>query len=86
MHIVIIAWLFVILMMAITEKSVTGGVMTFVFYGLAPCALMLWLVASHRRNLRLHRQRKAAANSMSHEQAEDSNGSDAQPDQQDLKQ
>jgi hypothetical protein len=86
MHIVIIAWLFVILMMAITEKSVIGGVMTFVFYGLAPCALMLWLVATHRRNLRLHRQRKAAAGSMRHEQPEDGDGAHAQPDQQDLKQ
>jgi hypothetical protein len=43
MHIVVIAWLWVILMMSITSNSVTGGVLTFVFLGIAPCALLLWL-------------------------------------------
>ena len=49
MHIVAIAWLYVILMMAITEKNITAGVLTFVFYGLAPTTLLLWLGGTRRR-------------------------------------
>ena len=49
MHIVAIAWLYVTLMMAITEKTMVAGVMTFVFYGLLPCALLLWLGGTGRR-------------------------------------
>lgn len=86
MHIVIIAWLFVILMMAITEKSVVGGVLTFVLYGLAPCALLLWLVVTQRKALREHQQRKAAAQSVVHEQAENPDGKNADANQQNLQQ
>lgn len=49
MYIVVIAWLFVILMMAITEKNITAGVLTFFFYGFAPCALLLWLIGTPQR-------------------------------------
>jgi hypothetical protein len=49
MYIVAIAWLYVVLMMAITERSVVAGVMTFVFYGLLPCSLLLWLVGTPAR-------------------------------------
>jgi hypothetical protein len=50
-HIVAIGWLWVTLMMAITEKSVVAGVMTFVFYGLLPCGVLVYLIskASGRR-------------------------------------
>jgi len=51
MYIVAIAWLYVTLMMAITEKNVVAGVMTFVFYGVLPLALVLWLVGVPRRRL-----------------------------------
>ncbi len=50
MYIVAIAWLYVTLMMAITETSLTGGVLTFVFYGVLPCALFLWLFGTPQRN------------------------------------
>ena len=49
MYIVAIAWLYVTLMMAITEKSVVAGIMTFIFYGLAPLALFLWLFGTPAR-------------------------------------
>ena len=53
-YIVAIAWLYVVLMMALTEASVVAGIATFVFYGLAPLALFLWLVGTpqRRRNRR----------------------------------
>ncbi len=49
MYIVAIAWLYVTLMMALTEPSVIGGVMTFLFYGLIPCGLLLWLLGTPQR-------------------------------------
>jgi hypothetical protein len=38
--------------MAATETSIVAGVLTFVFYGLAPLSLLLWLfgVPQRRRN------------------------------------
>ncbi len=54
MYIVAIAWLYVVLMMSLTERSIVAGVATFVFYGLAPLALVLWLMGTpqRRRNRR----------------------------------
>lgn len=52
MYIVAIGWLWVVLMMAITETSLTAGLLTFFFYGLAPLALFLWLVGTPARRRR----------------------------------
>jgi hypothetical protein len=49
MYIVAIGWLYVTTLMAFTETSITAGVLTFFFYGLAPCALLLWLFGSPMR-------------------------------------
>jgi biotin transporter BioY len=50
MYIIAIAWLYVTVLMAATEKSVVVGVLTFLFYGLIPCAILLWVLgAKHRR-------------------------------------
>ena len=68
MHIVAIGWLYVTLMMAITEKSITAGVLTFVFYGLMPCALLLWLGGARLRR-RAARQQSIIAPSVADEQA-----------------
>lgn len=55
MYIIAIAWIYVVLMMALTEASVVAGISTFVFYGLAPLALLLWLLGTPQRR----RARKA---------------------------
>jgi small-conductance mechanosensitive channel len=52
MHIVAIAWLFVTILMALTERSVTAGVLTFILYGLAPLTLFWWIVATPKRRAR----------------------------------
>ena len=80
MHIVAIAWLYVTLMMAITEKNLTAGVLTFGFYGLAPCALFLWL-ASTRRRRRAKQRQSGAAHSRAHEVVHQPNGADTRSDQ-----
>lgn len=50
MYIIAIAWLYVTVLMAATEKTVTAGILTFVFYGLLPCAILLWtLGVKHRK-------------------------------------
>ena len=57
LHIVAIGWLWVAFMMAITEKSVIGGAMTLVFYGLIPCGVTLYVLgAPGRRRRRLLRE------------------------------
>lgn len=51
MYIIAIAWLYVVILMAVTEKSLAAGLLTFTFYGLLPCALLLWLLGTkHRRH------------------------------------
>jgi len=52
MYIVAIAWLYVTLLMALTESSVVAGVATFLFYGLLPLALLLWLLGTPERRRR----------------------------------
>jgi hypothetical protein len=77
MYIVAIAWLYVTLMMAITENSVVGGVLTFVFYGLAPLGLFLWVFGTPAR-----RRRKLA--SMRQDQMNSPDTADTQSNERDL--
>ena len=58
MYIVAIAWLYVVLMMALTERSIVAGLATFLLYGLAPLALLLWLLGTPQRR-RARRAREA---------------------------
>jgi hypothetical protein len=52
MYIVAIGWLYVVVMMALTETSFIAGLVTLVFYGLAPLALFLWLMGTPERRRR----------------------------------
>ena len=52
MYIVAIAWLYVTILMAATETSLVAGLMTLVFYGIAPLALFLWLFGTPTRRRR----------------------------------
>ncbi len=63
MYILPIAWLYVALMMAVVEATSTtgsllGAVVTFVFYGLAPVALLLYFMGTpgRRKKARLQEQ------------------------------
>ena len=50
MYIIAIAWMYVVTLMATIEKSIVAGLLTFLFYGLLPCALFLWLLGvKHRK-------------------------------------
>lgn len=61
MYLIAIAWIYVVLMMAVAEAmSPTGGllgaVVTFVLYGVVPVALLMYILGAPRRG----RLRKAA--------------------------
>ena len=55
MYLIAIPWLYVALLAAVADETAVGGVLTFIFYGLAPLALVLWLFGSP---LRRRRQRE----------------------------
>lgn len=59
MYIIAIGWLWVTLLMAVTEPNVVAGVLTFVFYGLLPCSLLMWLLGTPARRRRQRRQDSA---------------------------
>jgi hypothetical protein len=54
MYLVPIAWLYVVVMMAVAEATnstgtVLGGIVTFVLYGLGPVALVVYLMGAPAR-------------------------------------
>lgn len=59
MYIVAIGWLYVALMMAITEHNVVAGVATFVLYGLGPVALLLYILGTPARRRRRQSREQA---------------------------
>lgn len=70
MYIVAIAWIYVTLLMALTETSFVAGVATFFFYGLFPLAILLWLLGTPERRRRQRRDTAAAAQAAAaHDQA-----------------
>ncbi|RIX42483.1 MAG: hypothetical protein D3M94_18265 [Rhodocyclales bacterium GT-UBC] len=57
MYIIAIGWLYVTLLVAANEPSVIAGIISFLFYGLLPCSLLIWIGSSKaRRQRRRHRE------------------------------
>ena len=52
MYVIAIGWLYVTALVALNEGSVVAGIISFVFYGLLPCSLLLWLGGSKMRRQR----------------------------------
>jgi hypothetical protein len=89
MWIVAIAWMYVAVMMALAEATnpqgtVLGAMITFVFYGLAPVALVMYLLATPmRRKARLATEAAEAAEAAQQAaltQSASDSGGQAQPD------
>ncbi len=76
MHIVAIAWIYVVLMMAITERSVVAAIMTFLLYGVLPLTIILYLMGTTRR-----RRQRARAEKIRAEMAAATAAADAPSDQ-----
>ncbi|KAF7958177.1 hypothetical protein AWV80_00785 [Cupriavidus sp. UYMU48A] len=68
MYIVAIGWLYVALMMAITEHNMVAGVATFLLYGAAPVALVLYIMGTPGR-----RQRRKAEEARAERAREEGN-------------
>ena len=51
-YIVAIAWLYIAILMAVTETSFIAGLATFLFYGLGPLLLFWWIVGTRVRKQR----------------------------------
>lgn len=56
MLIVIVAWVYVVLLMALTEHSVIAGIMTFLLYGLLPLSVITYLLNTPARRARRRAQ------------------------------
>ena len=52
MWIVAIAWMYVVILMAATETSVIGGVMTLLFFGVLPLSLLSYFFGAKGRRAR----------------------------------
>ncbi|MDQ0571030.1 membrane protein implicated in regulation of membrane protease activity [Variovorax paradoxus] len=64
-HLIVIGWLYVVVMMAVAEATnttgtVLGAIFTFLLYGLAPVALVVYLMGAPGRR-RAVKQREAEA-------------------------
>ena len=60
MYIVAIAWIYVVLMMSITEESIIAGLVTFALYGILPLTIILYIMGSpQRKRQRLAREAEA---------------------------
>ena len=66
LYLVAIAWMYVVLMMAVAEAlaptgSLLGALITFVFYGVLPLSLVLYLLATPTRRKALRAREASAA-------------------------
>jgi hypothetical protein len=84
MYIVAIGWIYVTLLMALTEPNLIAGILTFGLYGLAPLSLFLWLFGTPQRR----RNKRAAAESVADEAIDQvvrpDDRTDAEKDERDL--
>ena len=57
MLIVAIAWIYVVLLMSLTEPTVVAGIMTFLLYCVIPLAILLYVTGGFRRIGQRRRER-----------------------------
>jgi hypothetical protein len=76
MYIVAIGWLYVTMLVAVNEPTVVAGIISFLFYGLLPCGLLLWISGS-----KVRRQRRRYRESLADQGARQNDGADPHADQ-----
>jgi hypothetical protein len=69
-YLVVVAWIYVALMMAVAEANhpqgtVLGAVFTFVLYGVGPVALLIYIIGRPARRAARVRREEAAAEATS---------------------
>lgn len=89
MYLVVIAWLYVTVLMAVAEATaingtVLGAIVTFVLYGLLPMSIVIYILGTPGRKRALRAREQAAAaqadQAMHAAQAADAPASARQPD------
>lgn len=76
MYIIVIGWLYVTVLVAATEPTVTAGIISFVFYGALPCGLLIWLSGS-----KVRRQRQAHKALLANQRTGDNDRGNTKADQ-----
>lgn len=76
MYIVAIAWIYVVLMMSVTEHSVIAGIMTFLLYGVLPLTVILYLMGTPQR-----KRNRLRAEKLLHDSTEAKTVADQKEDQ-----
>jgi chorismate-pyruvate lyase len=66
MHVVLIAWLYVVVMISVVSDSLLKGIVRFLFLGAIPLGLWMWFNLQRRR-----RQLEAAQNEATQAERED---------------
>lgn len=69
MYLIAIAWLYVVVIVSVSDDTVLGGLVTFFFWGLGPLALFLWLFGTPARRRNMSR-REAEADTASNDSSE----------------
>jgi len=80
MWIVAIAWIYVVVLMAATEPTVVGGIMTFVFYCALPLSLLFYISGARRRRARRQTTAARRVSSARNGTAENPGGQDTDGD------
>lgn len=74
MYLIAIAWMYVVLLVSVVNTTVVGGVLTFLFAGLGPLALFLWIFGTPAR-------RRAKARNNPEAETSTNDRADSDPDQ-----
>lgn len=59
MYIIAIGWMYVVTLMAATETNFIAGLVTFLFYGLFPCSVLMYLLGTKRRRAKIRAKEEA---------------------------
>jgi hypothetical protein len=79
MYIIAIGWIYVTFLMALTESSFVAGAATFLFYGLLPLSVFVYVFGTPWRNARRRRAERSVA--VPGDEADEPDRPDAKPDQ-----
>jgi sulfite exporter TauE/SafE len=74
MYIVAIGWLYVVVLMAISEESITSAAMTLLLFGVLPIGMLIVVRSGSKRSRRLRREAIRRATSGDDRAADDPPG------------
>ena len=80
LYLVAIAWIYVVLLMAMAEQSFVAGVMTLLLYCVLPLGVILYIMATPARRRRAAQRQQSAAPVLPPAESESASGSSVEPD------